>query len=83
MYKRQVPIPYASVSTLVSGHPLSATTDDDGRFVLKPLSPGLYGVTFFSMGMKKTLIPGVEVTTDRATYTVSYTHLTLPTSDLV
>jgi len=65
---RGVPLPYASVSTLVSGHALSATTDDDGRFVLKPLSPGLYGVTFFSMGMKKTLIPGVEVTTDRATY---------------
>lgn len=65
---RGVPLPFASVSTTVSGQPLSVTTDDNGRFVLKPLSPGLYGVTFFNMGMKKVLIPGVEVTADRATY---------------
>lgn len=62
------PMPYVSVSTTVSGQPLSTSSDPDGRFVLKPLPPGLYGVTCFSMGMKKVQIPGVEVTADRATY---------------
>lgn len=65
---RGAALPYASVSTTTNGQPLSTTTDDDGRFVLKPLSPGLYGVTCFAMGLKKAHIPGVEVTADRATY---------------
>ncbi len=62
------PLPYASVSTTVGSQPLGTTTDDDGRFVLKPLPPGLYGVKFFTTGMQKVMVTGIEVTADRATY---------------
>ena len=62
------PLPFASVSTMLGEQPLGTDTDGEGRFVLKPLPPGLYGVTFFNLGMKKTLVPGVEVIADRATY---------------
>jgi hypothetical protein len=62
------PMPMATVSTQTGSNMLGTTTDMDGRFVLKPLSPGLYGVRISFVGFTSKEISGVEVVADRATY---------------
>lgn len=62
------PLPMAHVYTTVGGELLGCTADLDGRFLLKPLPPGLYGVNISFTGFKPLEVTGVEVTPDRATY---------------
>ncbi|HRH38391.1 MAG TPA: TonB-dependent receptor [Flavobacteriales bacterium] len=62
------PVDMASVSTTLNGQTVSADTDAGGRFVLKPLVPGVYTVTCASFGMKPTKVVGITVTADRATF---------------
>ena len=62
------PQPMANVYTTVGADLVGTTTDFDGKFILKPLAPGLHGITVSFIGMKKLEVPGVEVTADRATY---------------
>ena len=60
------PIPAVSVSAAQGERHLFATTDDDGRFVLKPLPPGAYDVRVVAMNVDRT-IEGVLVDADHAT----------------
>jgi hypothetical protein len=62
------PLPFANVVTTVNGDLIGAASDFDGRFVLKPLPPGRYGVRISFVGLRTVEVPGVEVTADRATY---------------
>jgi hypothetical protein len=62
------PVPFAHVTTTVSGELLGTTTDDDGKFILKPLPPGMYSVKVSFVGYEPLEILGVEVIADRATY---------------
>ncbi len=62
------PLPAAHVTTTVASQELGTTTEVDGKFILKPLPPGLYGVTITYIGFQTRTISGVEVTADRATY---------------
>lgn len=61
-------LPYAHVITDMAGNQLGATTDMDGRFVLKPLPPGTYTLRISFTGFKTAEIPGIGVVADRATY---------------
>ncbi len=61
-------LPSATIMTDVNGQVLGTTTDLDGRFVLKPLPPGIYGLHISFVGFKTVDLPGVDVTADRATY---------------
>lgn len=60
------PIPATSVSAVQGENRFLATTDDDGRFVLKPLPPGAYDVRVVAMNVDRT-IAGVLVDADHAT----------------
>jgi hypothetical protein len=62
------PVPFAHVTTTVAGELFGTTTDDDGKFILKPLPPGIYGVSVSFVGFEPLEILGVEVISDRATY---------------
>lgn len=62
------PLYMANVYTKVAGELVGATTDMDGKFLLKPIPTGKSGVTISFTGFKTKEITGVEVTTDRATY---------------
>lgn len=62
------PLPAAHVTTTVAGQQLGTTTDIDGKFILKPLPPGLFGLRISYTGFQSVEISGVEVTADRATY---------------
>ncbi len=43
-------------------------TDIDGRFILKPLEPGVYSVKISYVGTKPITVQGVEVIADRITF---------------
>lgn len=62
------PLFLANVYTTVAGELIGATTDMDGKFLLKPLPPGQYGITISFTGFKTKEYAGVEVLADRATY---------------
>lgn len=62
------PLPSANVYTKVNGELFGTTTDLDGRFVLKPLSPGRYAITISFSGRQTIELPGEAVVPDRATY---------------
>ncbi len=80
------PVPMATIITEVSGQVHGTTSEMDGRFVLKPLSPGMYSVRISFVGFKTIDVPGVEVTSDRATYiadTRMKFHAALDTFEIV
>lgn len=62
------PVFLASISTEVNGSLHGTTTDLDGKFVLKPLPPGIYSVRIGFVGLATLDVPGVAVVSDRATY---------------
>lgn len=62
------PLPAANVYTKVNGELFGTATDLDGRFVLKPLSPGRYAITISFSGKQTLEFPGLAVEADRATY---------------
>ncbi|MCB0767751.1 MAG: carboxypeptidase regulatory-like domain-containing protein [Flavobacteriales bacterium] len=61
-------LPSASVYTRIAGELVGTYTDLDGKFVLKPVPPGIHPVTVSFTGYTTQEITGVEVTPDRATY---------------
>lgn len=61
-------LPSASVYTRIAGELVGTYTDLDGKFVLKPLPPGIHPVTISFTGYTTQEVVGVEVTPDRATY---------------
>lgn len=62
------PVYMASVSTEVAGSLLGTTTDEDGKYVLKPLPAGMYSVRVGFVGLATRDVPGISVVSDRATY---------------
>ncbi|MEZ4979765.1 MAG: carboxypeptidase regulatory-like domain-containing protein [Chitinophagales bacterium] len=63
-------IPFASVAVVENGNPtgIGATTDFDGFYSLKPLSPGKYDVQFSYLGYTTVRETGVVVKNDQTTY---------------
>jgi len=59
----------ALVETSAGGMRLAVTTDEDGRFTLKPLPPGAYTVHISSTEFQTQEILGVVVNADQITYT--------------
>jgi len=63
-------VPFASVVIVEDGKPtgVGATTDFDGFYSIKPLSPGRYDVQFSSVGLQTLREEGVLVSNDKTTY---------------
>jgi len=61
-------LPSASVYTRIAGELVGTYTDLDGKFVLKPIPPGIHPITISFTGYTTLEIAGVDVTPDRATY---------------
>lgn len=63
-------IPFASVAIVDNGTPtgVGATTDFDGFYSIKPLSPGKYDVQFSNIGYTTIRELGVVVKNDQTTY---------------
>lgn len=62
------PLPMATISTGSAADIQGTTTDLEGRFVLKPLTPGMHNVRISFVGFQTIDMPGVEVVADRATF---------------
>ena len=58
----------ASVYIDRDGALFGSVTDLDGRFILKPLEPGVYSVHISYVGTKPITVQGVEVIADRITF---------------
>ena len=58
----------ASVYIDRDGALFGSVTDLDGRFILKPLEPGVYSVNISYVGTKPITVQGVEVIADRITF---------------
>jgi len=63
----QQPLPFANVVTTYGDQLIGATTDERGRFVLKPLNPGTYTVRILYVGLLPKEITGVLVNPDKIT----------------
>ena len=63
-------VPFASVVIVENGTPtgIGATTDFDGFYSIKPLSPGKYDIQFSSVGLQTQRTEGVVVSNDKTTY---------------
>lgn len=59
------PILFATVSTEYGGKLIGTTTDDEGRFKLKPLQPGTYTVQVNYLGYNPRSIENIEVTSGK------------------
>ena len=62
------PLAFAHVFTQVGEQKIGTTTDLDGKFVLKPLKPGVYNVTVTYVGKDSILISKIEVDPEKITY---------------
>jgi hypothetical protein len=62
------PVPFAVVSAERGGERIGTETDIDGRFLLKPLSPGTYTIHFAFTGMQTRVVTGVLVNPDKITF---------------
>ncbi len=63
------PIPFANVAVFSGGDMLTGTvTDFDGKYVIKPLTPGTYDLRASFVGYKTKEIKGVIVGGDRITF---------------
>lgn len=70
-----VPIPFTSVSARQGERVYTAESDEDGRFVLKPLPPGAYEVRVVAMNVDRT-VDGVIVDADKITFLPDLTFTT-------
>lgn len=61
-YESENPLPFANVTTNYGGQLKGTTTDENGRFKLKPLQPGTYDLTVRYLGYDTRMIKRVEVT---------------------
>ncbi len=63
------PIPFANVAILSGGQVLTgATSDFDGKYVIKPLTPGTYNVRASFVGYQSKEIAGLIVKGDQITF---------------
>jgi len=62
------PIPFAIVSVQVGGEKIGASTDLDGKFTIKPLSPGTYNVEITSSEYNTAIVNGVAINGDKITF---------------
>ena len=64
------PIPFANIFIVENGIPTGSgsTTDFDGFYSIKPLSPGAYDVKFSNVGFTSIIKTGVLVKNDKTTY---------------
>jgi outer membrane receptor protein involved in Fe transport len=63
------PVAFATVAVFLNGTLTSgATTDDDGKYSVKPLTPGKYDVKVSSVGLTTAEIKGVVVSADKTTF---------------
>lgn len=61
------PVPFANVLVQLPGGDMRTETDQDGRYVLKPVPTGTYAVRILASSMAESIIEGVPVTSDRFT----------------
>ena len=61
------PLYLASVYVEIGGVKQGAATDEEGKFVIKPLKPGTYTVRFQMMGYTEVVVSSVQVISDQAT----------------
>ena len=59
------PLLFATVSTEYGGKLIGATTDEEGRFKLKPLQPGTYAVQLGYLGYNSRVIENIQVTSGK------------------
>jgi hypothetical protein len=59
------PLAFANVYVKYGSDLIGATTDIDGRFLIKPLNPSSYNVTISFVGYPKTTIEGVRVSSNK------------------
>ncbi|MEA3443829.1 MAG: TonB-dependent receptor [Bacteroidota bacterium] len=64
----KLPLPGAHVYVEIAGEKLGDASDPDGRFTIKPLSPGIYNVYVTFMGFQNMLITKVSVKPDKITF---------------
>lgn len=62
------PLAFAHVFTKVGDQTVGATTDLDGKFVIKPLKPGVYNVTVTFVAKDSMIISKVVVDPEKITY---------------
>ncbi len=62
------PVEMANVSASQGEHRFSVYTDEEGRFVLKPLSAGVYDVRVVMLGQPPQEVSGVLVDPDKITF---------------
>ncbi len=61
-------MPRATVYVKVGGSTIGTTTDKDGNFNLKPLSPGVYNVHITYMGFREVILTKIRVNPDKITF---------------
>lgn len=61
------PLPGANVFVKYGDQLIGSSTDDQGRFTLKPLNPGVYNVEVSYISYKKHVITNVQVNPDKIT----------------
>lgn len=60
------PLPFASVVVFLNGNQVSGTnTDFDGKYTIKPISPGTYDVLVSFVGFQPKKITGVKITANK------------------
>lgn len=62
------PIFNVAVYVEIGGVPIGDAADFDGKYTIKPLNPGVYTVTFESLGYKISKMANVTITSDQITY---------------
>lgn len=62
------PLMFATVHVELGSGTMGTTTDEEGRFTIKPLEPGTYDVVVTMMGYQTTTIQGVLVNKDKITF---------------
>ena len=64
----KIPYAFANVYVKVGSRIIGSQTDLDGRFVLKPLQPGVYNVHVTSIEFNDQVIPEVNVSNNKITF---------------
>ncbi|MBM71657.1 MAG: hypothetical protein CL847_02605 [Crocinitomicaceae bacterium] len=60
------PLPFSSVVVFLNGNQVSGTnTDFDGKYTIKPISPGTYDVLISFVGYQPKKITGVKITANK------------------
>lgn len=61
-------LPFVNVWVEANGNKIGAVTDLDGKYTIKPLSPGKYSIHASFIGYRTTVIANVEVRSDQITF---------------